>query len=307
MTNAPLNAASLRGAVDLSSLVRQHNAPPTAPGKGEAQETGGFATNADDASFTQVLELSNNVPVIVEFFGQGVEPTLEPTISAYAGRFALVTVDATSNPQLVQAFQVQQVPTVAAVVGGRPVQLFTGTLPEAELKDVLEQVLQLAAQNNVTGTLPAGESSEDDAQEPVEEPLPPLHQEAYDAVVAGDFATAITKYESAIAQNPRDQQAVAGLAQVSLLARLENTTTEALRSAAGHSPDDVDAQLAVADLDVSGGHLGDAFGRLLDLYPSADTDGKNTIRTRLLEYFEIAGAEDPRVADARRRLTLLLY
>ena len=311
MTNAPLNAASLRGAVDLSSMVRQHNAPATTPGTtpttGDAQGSGGFATNADDASFTQVLELSNTVPVIVEFFGQDIEPTLEPTISAYAGRFALVTVDASNNPQLVQAFQVQQVPTVAAVVGGRPVQLFTGTLPEAELKELLEQVLQLAAQNDVTGTLPAGEASEEEAQEPVEEPLPPLHQEAYDAVVAGDFATAITKYETAIAQNPRDQQAVAGLAQVSLLARLENTTAEAVRSAAGQNPDDVDAQLAVADLDVSGGHLGDAFGRLLDFFPSADADGKNAIRTRLLEYFEIAGAEDQRVADARRRLTLLLY
>jgi putative thioredoxin len=54
-------------------------------------------------------------------------------------------------------------------------------------------------------------------------------------------------------------------------------------------------------------HLDDAFARLLELYPSADTDGKNAIRTRMLEFFEIAGADDPRVTDARRRLTLLLY
>lgn len=307
MTNTPLNAASLRGAVDLSSLVRQHNAPATADTTSESPQSNGFATSANDASFTQVLELSNTVPVIVEFFGQGVEPTLEPTIAAYAGKFALVTVDATRNPQLVQAFQVQQVPTVAAVIGGRPVQLFAGVMPENDLKEVLEQVLQLAAESNVTGTLPAGEASDDDAQEPVEEPLPPLHQEAYDAISAGDFATAISKYESAIAQNPRDQQAVAGLAQVSLLARLENETADSVRSAAAKDPSSVSAQLAVADLDVSGGHLSDAFARLLEVYPSADADEKNAIRTRLLDYFEIAGADDPRVTDARRRLTLLLY
>lgn len=307
MTNAPLNAASLRGAVDLSSLVRQHNAPASAPTEGATPQSGGFATNATDASFPQVLELSNTVPVIVEFFGHGIEPMLEPTIAAYAGKFALVTVDATSNPQLVQAFQVQQVPTVAAVIGGRPVQLFDGVIPENELKEVLDQVLQLAIQNNVTGTLPAGDASEDEAKEPAEEPLPPLHQEALDAITAGDFAAAISKYESAIAQNPRDQQAIAGLAQVSLLARLENKTADSVRSAAAHDPADVTAQLAVADLDVSGGHLGDAFARLLEFYPAADSEGKNEIRTRLLDYFEIAGAEDPRVADARRRLTLLLY
>lgn len=307
MTNAPLNAASLRGAVDLSSLVRQHNAPPASATDGETPQSSGFTTNVNDASFTQVLELSNTVPVIVEFFGQGIEPALEPTIATFNGKFALVTVDATSNPQLVQAFEVKQVPTVAAVVGGRPVQLYTGVLPENELKEVLEQVLQLAAQNNVKGTLPPAEESEDEASEPVEEPLPPLHQEAFDAISTGDFATAISKYELAIVQNPRDQQAVAGLAQVSLLARLENETADSVRTAAAQGPTDVTAQLAVADLDVSGGHLGDAFARLLELFPSADADGKNAIRTRMLDYFEIAGAEDPRVSDARRRLTLLLY
>ncbi|MBH0115891.1 tetratricopeptide repeat protein [Salinibacterium sp. NG253] len=314
MTNAPLNAASLRGAVDLSSLVRQHNTPAPAAGDGagatppgEAPKPSGFATSADDASFTQVLELSNTVPVIVEFYGQGIEPALEPTIAQYKGRFALVVVDATSNPQLVQAFQVQEVPTVAAVIGGRPVQLFSGIMPENDLKEVLEQVLQLAAQNKVTGTLPAPEDADEGDAEPVEEPLPPLHQEAFDAISAGDYPTAIAAYQSAITQNPRDQQAVAGLAQVSLLSRLEGHSVDAVRSAAAQEPLSVDAQLAVADLDVSGGHLGDAFDRLLELFPSTDAEGKSAIRTRLLEYFEIAGAEDPRVADARRRLTLLLY
>lgn len=317
MTNAPLNAASLRGAVDLSSLVRQHatpapasaaDAPAGAPAAGEVPAPSGYATSANDASFAQVLELSNTVPVIVEFFGQGIEASLEPMIAQYKGRFALVTVDATSNPQLVQAFQVQEVPTVAAVIGGRPVQLFSGIMPENDLTEVLEQVLQLAAENKVTGTLPsADEAAEGEQAEPVEEPLPPLHQEAFDAITAGDFAKAIEAYKSAIVQNPRDQQAVAGLAQVSLLARLEGHTADSVRSAAAQAPTDVEAQLAVADLDVSGGHLGDAFDRLLELFPAADADGKSAIRTRLLDYFEIAGAEDARVADARRRLTLLLY
>ena len=67
------------------------------------------------------------------------------------------------------------------------------------------------------------------------------------------------------------------------------------------------AQLAVADLDVSGGHLADAFDRLLELFPTLDQAGKDAVRTRLLDYFEIAGNDDPRVGAARRRLTGLLY
>ena len=296
MTNAPLNAANLRGAVDLSSLVR-----PAGPPAGAAP-SGAVVREATDADFSHVLELSASVPVIVEFIGQQIASALGPIVESFGGRLALAVVDATLNPQLVQAFQVSEVPTVAAVVGGRPLQLFAGMPPEQDVRSVFEQVLQLAAQQGVTGTLAIDENSE-----PVEEPLPPLHQEAYDAITEGDFARAITAYETAIAQNPRDQLAVAGLAQVSLLARLEGSEASALRTAAADNPADVDAQLAVADLDVSGGHLEDAFGRLLDLFPTLDQDGKNAVRSRLLEYFEIAGAEDPRVIAARRRLTSLLY
>jgi putative thioredoxin len=304
MTNAPISAASMRGAVDLSSLVnpRPQRTPGTAP------QTSTIVLSATDATFTQVLDLSNTVPVVVEFYGQGVEPALAPLIQQYEGKLVLATVDATSNPQLVEAFQVQQVPTVAAVVGGRPVQLYVGAYPDEEVRLVLDQVLELGAQNGVTGSVPVGEApTSAEPAEPVEEPLPPHHQEAYDAIASGDYATAIAEYKTAIAQNPRDALAVAGLAQVSLLSRLDGADASALREAAAASPSDLAAQLAVADLDISGGHVEDAFIRLLDLFPTADAEGKNAIRTRLLDYFEIVGGDDPRVIAARRRLTGLLY
>jgi putative thioredoxin len=141
----------------------------------------------------------------------------------------------------------------------------------------------------------------------VEEPLPPHHQAAYEAIAAQDYDTAIAEYKTAIAQNPRDELAVAGLAQVSLLSRLDGKAAPQVREAAAAAPADVDAQLLVADLDVAGGHIEDAFDRLLTLFPTLDHAGQDTIRTRLLDYFEIAGALDPAVVAARRRLTTLLY
>ena len=342
MTNPPiagagLTGANLRGAVDLSSLVRPKS-PVTGGGvdgadgrsgaarpgtAGDATASGPVVREASDASFTEVLDLSATVPVLVEFYGQGVEPSLGPIVKQYGGRVALVTVDGTKNPQLVQAFQVQQVPTVAAVVGGRPVQLFVGSVPEQELRDVIDQVLQLAAQNGVNGVLPAGSAAAaDDSATPdgepsaaaevaaevaAEPPLPPHHQEAFDAIASGDFALAIKEYETAIAQNPRDHLAVAGLAQVLLLARLAILSDDSARAAAVAEPDSVAAALDVADLDISSGQFDEAFARLLDLFPSLDAANKNLVRTRILDYFEIAGAEDPRVMTARRRLTGLLY
>jgi len=300
MTNLPPSAANLRGAVDLSSLVKPATKAPAAPSNSS------LVVDVTDETFANVLELSKTVPVIVEIYGQGVEPTMGALVSSFAGKLVLATIDGTRNPQLVQAFRVEQVPTVAVIIGGEPIPLFVGAIEEAEARQVFEQVLAAAAQRGVTGSVPAP-AADGTPAEPVEEPLPPHHQEAFDAIAAGDYATAIKEYETAIVQDPRDNLAVAGLAQVRLLARLDGVTVDEVRSAAAAAPQDVDAQLAVADLDVSGGHLDDAFGRLLELFPSLDADGKTAVRTRLLDYFEIAGAEDERVAVARRRLTGLLY
>lgn len=322
MSNVPPSAASLRGAVDLSSLVNRSAAPAPAASGGAAQAdrvSGGsvpsLVVDVTDETFSAILDLSNTVPVIVDIWAEWcgpckqLSPVLEKLVAEYAGRLVLAKVDADTNPQLVQAFQAQSIPTVAAVIGGRPVSLFVGALPEAQVRDVFEQVLELAAQNGVTGTVSADSApaGEEPAGEPEPEPLPPHHQEAYDAIEAGDYATAQEAYRTAIAQDPRDQLAVAGLAQVSLLRRLQGATMADIRSAGAAGPDDLEAQLAVADLDVSGGHVDDAFDRVLTLFPKLDQAGKDAARARLLEYFEIVGIDAPSVVAARRRLTMLLY
>jgi putative thioredoxin len=307
VTNLPPSHANLRGAVDLSSLVR----PPTQTGQAPALPASGsrLVVAGTDATFTSILDLSQSVPVIVELYVGAPSATLVRVITEYAGKFVLATVEATGNPQLQQAFQATAVPTVAAVIAGRPVALYEGDVPEEDVRTVLEQVLKLALQNNVTGTIPveADDAATGEPAEPAEVPLPPHHQEAYDAIAVGDYETAIKEYKVAILQDPRDQLAVAGLAQVSLLYRIGTASAAEIRSAAAENPTDVDAQLAVADLDVSGGHVEDAFLRLLELFPSLDQQGKDRIRTRLLDYFEIAGVDDPRVVAARRQLTALLY
>ncbi|MFC6355269.1 tetratricopeptide repeat protein [Luethyella okanaganae] len=318
MTNLPPSTANLRGAVDLSSLVNRPQ--PSAEGgtAGAAVEVPSLLLEGTDDNFGEVLDLSFNVPVIVHLWAERSEPSrrltslLEKITREFDGRIVLVKVQADQNPQLAQAFQAQSVPTVAALVAGRPVQLFEGTIPEDQLRSVFDQVLQLAAQNSVTGIAAAadagdGEPGEPDEAAPAEQPLPPHHAEAYDAIERGDYAEAITHYETAIAEDPRDHLAVAGLAQISLVQRLQDKSLDEIRSAAASAPGDVDAQLDVADLDLSGGHIEDAFDRLLTLFPTLDADGKNRVRERLLDFFEVVGPEDPTATTARGRLAMLLY
>ncbi|MDI2097735.1 co-chaperone YbbN [Ruicaihuangia caeni] len=298
MSNPATTGPNLRGAVDLSSLAAR-------PADGSAAATDSVVFESDDRDFGRVLELSNRVPVIVEFYGAGLQPALGPIVESYGGRLALATVDGNANPQLAQAFQVGQVPAASAVVAGRPLPLFVGTPEDEQVRQVFDQVLQLAAQNGVTGQLTTSDA--DAAEQPVEEPLSPAHQEAFDAIQRGDYQAALRAYDTAIAQDPRDQAAVAGRAQVALLQRLDGKSPNAIRVAAAQHPGDVHAQFEVADLDISGGHVDDAFDRILEIFPTLRQPDKNRARERMVEYFEIVGNDDPRVMAARRRLTALLY
>lgn len=314
------NMPNLRGAVDLSALTQR--AEGRAPGEAASSVAPGtqipvpsLVIEGNDANFTAILDLSNQVPVIVNLWDDQspqcaeLTPVLKKLVSSFAGRLLLVEVDVASSPQLAQAFQVQAAPTVAAVLAGRPLPLFAGVAGEADIHNVFEQVLELAAQNGVAGIArPQDGGLAEDATPPVEsKPIPPLHQEAYDAAEAGNYPAAITAWEKALKANPADSEAQAGLAQIRLLHRLQGKTMSEVRDAAAKDSTNVQAQLDVADLDLSGGHIEDAFDRLLTLYPQVDQPGKDVIRERLLELFEVVGVSDPVVNAARARLTNLLY
>jgi putative thioredoxin len=231
---------------------------------------------------------------------------LEKVVTELGGRLVLAKVDVDANPQLAQAFRAQSIPMVVAVVAGQPVPLFNGAVPEEQVRQVFDQLLQLAAQNGVTGSVPAGDQGEEPAEQE-EPPLPPLHQEAYDAIEAGDYARAIAAYEKALKENPRDEEAIVGLAQVRLLNRVQGADLQAARSAAAAAPSDVPAQLLVADLDVVGGHVEDAFDRLLTLFQELPSEERAPVREHLVELFGVVGAADARVVKARGRLTSLLF
>ncbi len=325
----PRPALDLRGAVDLSSLARR-SAPPSAPAAtgaaqpgadgadGAAAGAGGPVLAVTDATFVPVVvDRSQTVPVVIDFWATWCEPckqlspVLERLAAEFGGRFLLATVDVDANPQLSQAFQIQSIPTVFAVLKGQPVPLFQGAQPEAQVRAVLTELLRVAAANGVTGRVDLGAAATDaggeEGVEPEEEPLPPLHQAAYDAIDAGDYATAVAAYEQALRESPADDLARVGLAQVKLLQRTSDADPQAARAAAAAAPQDVDAQILVADIDLLGGHVEDAFGRLVDTVRVTSGADRDRARTHLVELFDVVGTADPRVAQARLALANAVF
>lgn len=326
---AAASQLNLRGAVDLSSL-KQRPAPPaggqspagaqppsgpSTAAPGAAPDTGGqpLRVEVTEANFQQLVELSAQVPVVFGLWASyspasgELLTVLEDIITSYGGRLVLGAADIDAFPQLAQAFQVQAVPTAVAVVKGQPVPLFQGGADEQQVRSLLDELLKVAAANGVTGSLGAPGTA---AAEPEPAPLPPLHQAAFDAIEAGDYAAAAASYRQALLEMPADAEAKAGLAQVELMGRLESLTGpdgDALRQLAADQPDNLDAQLGVADLDIAGGHIEDALGRIVSFIGRNFGPERETARVRLLDLFEVVGPSDERVAKARQGLARVLF
>ncbi|MET0448586.1 MAG: tetratricopeptide repeat protein [Aeromicrobium sp.] len=296
------------GAIDLSALKQ----PASRPAPAAAQGGGSYVIDIDEASFqTVALEASMSYVVVLGLWSSrapqsgAFNDTLATVVGSYAGQILLARVDVDTNPQIAQALQVQGVPYVAGLVKGQPVPLFQGTVEEDEMRRYFDELVRIAAENGLTGRAqPAGAAA---VGAPVEEVEDPRFVPAEEAFMASDFDTAVAEYEKLRVQYPADVEVAERLARVKWLSRTKDADLQAARAAAADRPDDIDAQMLVADLDISGGHVEDAFDRLIGLIRRTAGDERDAIRERLLELFTVVGIADPAVMTARRSLASALF
>jgi len=302
MTSHPISAAALRGAVDLSALSQ-----PTPPAGSPGGD--GLVIVGTDAGFQSVVNGTQNVPAVVVLWSQRLPASADfievvaSVARSYEGRFQVVSIDVDANPGLLQAFQVQSVPMTVGLVAGQPVPLFVGVQPVEQVRLYVDELLKLAAEQGVTGRAAITAPSVAD----VEPELSPLHQEAFDAIERDDLDAAADAYAKALAQNPADVDATAGLAHIKLMQRTAGVDPQVARAAAEQAPTDLAAQMLLADLDVVGGHVEEAFARLIEAVRATEGDERNTVREHLVELFAVVGAHDERVQKARRALMSALF
>lgn len=300
------------GAIDLSALKQPAARPAPAQG-GAAGGAASYVVDIDERSFQSAAIEPSMSHVVVLGLWSGRSPqsgafndTLATVVDSYAGQILLARVDVDANPQIAQALQVQGVPYVAGLVKGQPVPLFQGTVDETEMRRYFDELVRIAAENGLTGLAqPVGAAP--DAADEQEEPDDPRFAAAEEAFMASDFATAVAEYEKLRTQWPADIEVAERLARVKWLSRTQGADLQAARAAAADRPDDIDAQMLVADLDISGGHVEDAFDRLIGLVRTTSGDDRDRIRERLLELFTVVGIADPAVMTARRALATALF
>ena len=288
---AAVTPADSHGAIDLSARA---SAPATEESTAPAGEGLHIPliTSADEAGFQDVMSTSQAVPVIlVMWSSRSLEskPTLamlEEVTREHAGAFQLVEVDIDKAPQIAQAFQIQAVPTVVALVGGRPVPLFQGSAGKEQVVPVVSQILEAAAQMGITARIAV--AAEDTAA-----PIPPEHEAPLAAEEEGRLDEAIALWERVVELNPRDEDAKSHLSRVRFAAR-------------AYGDHDASDPAARADTLFAAGDAQAAFDVLLELLAATtDAEERDALRLRLLDLFRVAGSS-PEVSKARTRLAMLL-
>jgi putative thioredoxin len=312
MTQQPF---SRPGAIDLSGLQRSAPAPASgaAPTAGSAGGSSYSVTVTQD-NLQQLLQESMTAPVVLVFHSAAQAPgsdayaaDVAAVVEGQEGRLLAGLVDIDATPEIAQAMQIPQVPLMLVVLDGRPVtQPIPGALSREEIGTLFSQLGQQLTAQGITGrhqprsgAAPVGEDEEPQVD--------PRYAAAQDALGEGDIDRAVAEYQKLVDANPADSEAVAGLAMAKVLQRTQGADLQAARAAAADAPDDVEAQTLVADLDLLGGHVEDAFNRLVALVARSSDADRTRARDHLLGLFAAVGNDDERVLAGRRNLASALF
>ncbi|MEY4450986.1 MAG: hypothetical protein RLZZ380_107 [Actinomycetota bacterium] len=284
---------SLSGGIDLSKLKPASGVPEAAPVK-----VASLVATVTEKSLPAIVEISKNVAVLLEFHDGTPNDSLEAAVRNRAGKAFLGKVDATAEPRVAQAFGFRAAPALFAVIAGKPVPVFEGRLDTTQIESILDQLIAGAAGQGVAGRLIEAEAGD---QLPT---LPKPLQEALELVDAGEVEKAHALLTKLKVESPKDVATSALLAQVTLMKRTMDLPHEQILES---QPANFEEAVTLADVLAAIGDFQSAFDLLLALYIQVDAEQKETVKARLLEYFEIAGGANEQVKTARAKLATLLY
>jgi putative thioredoxin len=287
--------------------------------------------DSDQKRFAKdVIDASRTRPVIVDFWApwcgpcKTLGPLIEKQVKAAKGAVELVKINIDENQMLAQQLRIQSIPAVYAFFQGRPVDGFVGALPESQIKQFIDRLVQAA------GGPPGAEE------------MAAALEAAQKALASGDVAQAAQIYDAILQQEPESAPAIAGLVKVRLAAEdLEGakellasltpelakhadivaakTAIDLAEQAADAGPvGELEAKVAADEKDhqarydlamalYANGRRQEALDHLLTSIKLDRKWNEEAARKQLLKFFEALGFADPLSVEGRKRLSSILF
>ena len=276
-------------AYDLSSLGKPKSTTPSA---------GVTAENF----MTEYVSKSKEMPVVVLAYSDRSAPSVQlrdlmAKMASTDGTWKFGAFQAESEPELVQALQIQSVPFAMAFITEQAVPLFDRPLTEEQIRMYLGKLFEFAAQRGIKVEVPE-----------IKEPeMEPEERAAIDALENGDYAGAAMAYRNWLQRRPDEILAKIGLAQCDLMIRISTLDPKRTIADADANPTSLQNQMMAADIEVAQGAHGKAFERLLKVIRESVGEDKSKAKDHLLNLFTLVDPSDPDLLAARRALASALF
>ena len=276
-------------AYDLSSLGKPKSTTPSA---------GVTAENF----MTEYVSKSKEMPVVVLAYSERSAPSVQlrdlmAKMASSDGTWKFGAFQAESEPELVQALQIQSVPFAMAFITEQAVPLFDRPLTEEQIRMYLGKLFELAAQRGMKVEVPE-----------IKEPeMEPEERAAIEALENGDYAGAAMAYRNWLQRRPDEMLAKIGLAQCELMIRISTLDPKRTIADADANPTSLQNQMMAADIEVAQGAHGKAFERLLKVIRESAGEEKSKAKDHLLNLFTLVDPSDPDLLAARRALASALF
>ncbi len=298
--------------------------------QGAAQQ-GDLIKDGSEASFmADVVEASQQVPVIVDFWApwcgpcKTLGPALEKAVTEAGGKVRMVKVNVDENQQLAAQLRIQSLPTVYAFWQGQPADGFQGALPPGEVKQFVSRVAAMAGGGAEGGGLAEAVTA---AEQMLDEGAASDAAQTFAAILGEDqnnaaaFAGLVRAH---IAMNELDKAEALlanAHAEVSKAPELEAARAkldlarqaaeagpvDELRAKVEADPDDHQARFDLAKALYAAGQVEDAVEQLLELFRRDREWGDGAAKTQLLTIFDALKPNDPIAQKGRRRLSSMIF
>ena len=279
-----------------------------------------------DQFLEEVVEKSKTTPVIVDFWApwcgpcKQLTPLLESVVNKKNGKIILAKINVDENQGIASQLNIQSIPTVYGFVDGKPIDAFQGSQPESKIEEIVNKMIDATPGNEI----------------------PKLIEEADKLFGEQKFEEALKLFENLVGMDPGNPKIIAGMLRclvklkryddanemfdsfdeeilkdeniIKIKILLDTTSSgknnlvdENLIQEVNVDPRNMDLRFKLANNYLSSSETEKGFNELLKIFEQNPTWNDGAAKKKLLEFFDLLGFNDPKVIDARKKLSSMMF